>query len=391
MPHQQQTSQRSSRIDNQLIEALSSNEDVGYILGRLVEELEGDLKEKSLRTGVSQFLDRREGLVAESTIVDNEYKLSKVIEFCEIRQVNDLSEIDGEFVDDFEIWLHNESSDEVDQLSKSTMADYLYLFRDFLRYLEKIEVVRDGLSDKVEVPKVSRDEGIRNVELSSARAQAILEYLNEFEYAKIHHIAWLLLTTTGRRSGGVIGLDLEDAHLDVDDPYLEFNHRDATPLKNRSKGEGVVAISTNDARAIRDYIENYRPNVVDSNGRKPLLATRHDRLSTLTLRRYVYAFSRPCVIGKSCPDNRSEEVCEAMESRDKASKCPASRSPHSLRHGYISECRRSGVPDDVISDRVDATPEVLRNVYDESTNEERLGIRRRILDEISADNQGGYL
>ncbi|WP_202594305.1 tyrosine-type recombinase/integrase [Halapricum salinum] len=370
--------ERFSKLDDEIVEELRD------VVGP-------DLKPLEPTDGVQRFLNRKQDDVTSNTIAEYQKKLSRFESFCERRDIDDLRELDRRSVDEYVSWLRHESSDEVEELSPKTMRDELYLIRQLLGYLERIDAVEPGLSEVVQIPDLSDTEGVRDVDVDPERVQTILEYLERYQYASLEHVVWLVSARVGRRLGGYVALDLCDAHLEGRDPYLEFRHRPPTRLKNGENGEEQVAIATEVADVLRDYIDDIRPEVTDDNGREPLLATRYGRISTTTFRKYIYKWSRPCMIHGDCPHDKALDDCEAAQSVNQAAKCPSSRSPHALRHGYISEARRRGVPLEVLTDRVDVTPEVIQEVYDESTPEERREVRRDILEEYTSDKGRGYL
>jgi integrase len=295
----------------------------------------------------------------------------------------DLQDLDARTIDDYETWLRKEGSEEVDELSAKTRCDDLYLLRDLLDYLETINAVQPALSDAVKIPDLDENDGVRSDELQAERAKQILAYLDKYHYATLDHVIILLLAKTGRRLGGLHSLDCEHVYLNEDEPHIEFEHQPpGTRLKNKGDSEGHVTISADIAQVIEDYIEIHRPDVTDEHDRNPLLATKHGRIAKSTIRRTVYAWSRPCAINAGCPHDRDPAQCDAAQRRNSASKCPSSKYPHALRHGYITQCRRSGVPN--------VSPEVLEGHYDESTESDRREIRREVLQKY-VDDEGGYL
>lgn len=384
---------------------LTSNEGVGAItesveqlsqeelLTRLVAELSPDLKECTPKRGIERFLKMKQQDVTQNTLDGYEDKLSRLLSFCDGRGIEDLRNLDGRILDDYIYWLRNESSDEVKELAPKTMRDELYLLRDCISYLEEIEAVEPGLSDTISIPDLNSNEGVRDVELDAERVSEILEYLRKYRYASIDHVIFLLLARTGRRTGCIHSLDLKDVHLTDDEPYLELQNRpdEGTRLKNDQKSEGHVALSQDVATVIADFISNNRVEIKDDYGRQALLVTNFGRMAKSTIRRIVYSVTQPCKIGQPCPHDRDPKKCDAAQRRNAASECPSSHSPHSLKHGYISECRRQGIPLDVLSDRCDVTEECLRAYYDESTQKERREIRREVLDEYTSDAERGYL
>ncbi len=363
------------------------------LIEQLASELGPDLKPCTPQRGLERYLNTRRSDLTENTIQEYATKLGLIVDFLQEQGINDLRELDGRLLDDITFWRRYESSDRVDELSVKTMRDEMYRLRDWVRHLEKIEAVKPGLSNSISIPELSDNDGVRDVDLDPGRVKRILQFLAKYEYATLAHVIWVLAVRTGRRTSCLRALDCDDANLEGEEPYLEFHNRPETDtrLKNGTKSEGHVAISKADAEIITDYIENTRPNVADDYGREPLLATQHGRASSSTIQRSIYRWSRPCAIGSGCPHDRDPDVCEATQSGDHAFKCPSSRSPHALKHGFISEGRRRGVPLDVLSDRCDVSEEVIRKHYDETSEEERCKVRRQILDEYSDENGGGYL
>jgi hypothetical protein len=103
----------------------------------------------------------------------------------------------------------------------------------------------------------------------------------------------------------------------------------------------------------------------DDHGREPLLTTSRGRLQKGTIRKYVYAWTRPCATGKDCPFGEDPDTCEAAQRNNAAYQCPESLSPHPLRRGYITHLRANGVPtEDVISERSNANLDVVEHWYD---------------------------
>ena len=331
---------------------------------------------------INHFIDSKKNDVTQKTVDEYENKLEYLKEFCEKNGIENLNDFNGRNIIEFSKWRKEESSDKVDELSKKTMRDDLYLLADFLRFLEKINGVKQDTAAAVDPPTLEAGEGVRDVELKIETLKQITTYLSKYKYASREHVSIKTVEETGRRLGCIHSLDLCDAHLDGPNPYLEFRHHDDrnTRLKNGKKSEQQVSISEEFAKILKDYIEKHRIEK-EIDGRKPLLTTSHGRLAKGTIRTYFYQWTRPCMIGKACPHNRDPESCQAAGSKDHASKCPDSEAPHAGRHGYLSEMRRQGVPKEVLSERCDVSEEILEEVYDERTTEEKREVRRKILEE----------
>jgi len=110
------------------------------------------------------------------------------------------------------------------------------------------------------------------------------------------------------------------------------------------------------------------------------------------MRKYIYNYSRPCVIHGKCPHDRDIDSCEATQSGDHASKCPSSEPPYALRHGYITSKLRSGAPTEVISGRCDVSKKVIDKHYDERNEAEKRELRQSVFEDLrDEEKEGGYL
>lgn len=258
-------------------------------------------------------------------------------------------------------------------------------FRFFLRFCERIGAVPDGVAASVSVPKAKRAERSRTVLLSEDAADQILDYLVKYEYASFRHVLFNLVWNLGCRIGGVRALDLDDFHAhSPDGPFIEFHHRPetGTPLKNKWKSERKPPIRESLRDVIVNYTEEHRHDVTDEHGREPLLTTKQGRPAKTTIQRNIYAMTRPCYYTNECPHDRDLNECEAVGQYNSASKCPSSRSPHALRRGAATKNLNDGMPEEMASDRMDMSPEVLREHYNAQTEKDKRELQRTFLDNL---------
>lgn len=370
-----------------------SVEDLPEEIQEMVELTNQQLQPINPSDGIEQFLNSKSTKVIDKTIDEYSRKLEQFQQFCAMRDINNLNHLNGRTINAYRQWRRTESVNRSEPLAAKTLRDDMYLLREFLGFLESIEGVSQGLSDKVEIPSLNRGEGVRNVNLDSDRVKTILDYLNQYQYASREHVVWLFFTQLGRRPGGLYALDLEDLYLDCEDPYIEFKHRPPeTTLKNKSKSEGEIAIFEPTTTVFEDYIAKTRIDVTTESGREPFLTSQDGRLSKTSMRRYVYAYSRPCTIGKECPHGRDPDSCEATRPSASTSKCPSSRPPYALRHGYITDNLHRGFPKRLLSERCDTSEKMIDKHYDERNAEEKRNLRKEILEELQdEDSEGGYL
>ena len=344
----------------------------------------GEAKEK--------YLQHRRGEIREQTIEEYDYKLTLFVEYCSQQGIENLNDLNGRVLDEYKCYRRTETTATGDPLEVKTLRDDMFTLRNFISYLESIEAVPTNLSQKVEIPKLSDDDGVRDIDLAPKRLNSILNHLNKFEYASDAHVIFAFYSDTGRRPGGLYGLDLKDLHLEVEDPYIEFSHREGeTELKNGSHGEGQISITDSVADIFQAYIENHRTDATDEFGRNPFLTSQFGRLSKTAMRKRVYAYTRPCVVSGECPHDRNPDCCDAAQTLNESSKCPSSKPPYAIRHGYITSKRNEGVPTKVISGRCDVSEDIIEKHYDERDPDEKRELRREILEQIQAENdQEGY-
>jgi len=322
------------------------------------------------------YLKQRRSELTTETFRKQGQRLRAFLAFCEEKQIDDLNDLSGRDLYRYRIW-RKEGNEHYEPVKKITVRANLSTLRTFLQFAESVNAVETGLSHKVQLPDVDKES--RDTILEADRAERILDHLEKFGYASREHVLFAIMWRTAARAGSVRALDLKD--FDADEPCLVFRHRPetGTPLKNKERGERDVFVDSHFADVIHDYIEMNRHDKTDEHGREPLLTTRQGRPVVPTLRADCYKVTLPCRYS-GCPHDRDPETCVWTESGQR-SKCPSSRSCHSLRRGSITDHRNRGITAELVSDRVDATPEVIEEHYDERTNREKMRVRRRLIKE----------
>jgi len=339
-----------------------------------------DLEPLQPETAVQMYLDGRKDELADATLKGQKYRLRAFAAWCNEQDIENLNELGGRDLYEYRIWRREGGYSEDDtELKTVTLRGQLSTVRAFLNFCASVDAVPESLAEKVPIPSVSGAGGVSDSTLAPSRALDILDYLERYHYASRKHITVLLAWNTGARCGGIRGLDVEDVDLG-DSPGVEFRHRpdENTPLKNAEKGERWNAISRRVAHTLEDYIDGPRNDLTDEYGRNPLLTTRQGRPSGSTIRDTIYSVTRPCWRGEECPHDRDVDECEATHYHH-ASKCPSSRSPHDVRSGRVTAYRREDVPREIVSDRLNASEQVLDRHYDRRSEREKSEQRRKYL------------
>ena len=330
---------------------------------------------------VSWYLRRRRNELAASSLKTHRSSLNHFIEWTNIVGIDNLNQLDGRKVQEYLDWRVEEAPNSVDQLAPKSEKTQIDITRKFIEHCESIDAVQMGLHEKIPPFRVKKADEVREEMLEMDRIEEILSYLETYHYASRDHVIWTLLAEFGPRIGALQSLDVEDFHPDKDALSLRYLPEDGTSLKNDTKSERYVSlIRDTTADILKAYLENHRIEATDEYGRRPLLTTRNGRIGSSTIRKIVYRWS--------CPNTRSDD-CDHPDTmtQSNAWRCSNNACPHMVRRGVITYLLREDVPINVISDRCDVSPAVIKQHYDARSDEERMAVRRRVIED-HLDNGG---
>lgn len=186
--------------------------------------------------------------------------------------VEDTGDLTGRKLWEYRTWRQKDGD-----LNNVSLHTQLSTVKVWLQWLGNIEAADPELADKIDVPELDRGEDARREALSEEAATAIDRYLARYEYASRDYALWTLLYGVGMRLGAAHGIDVPD--VDLDEKQLHIHHRleTGTTLKTGDSGERVVALTSTMQNTLRDYIRDRRIEVVDDQGRRPLLTSEHGR------------------------------------------------------------------------------------------------------------------
>jgi integrase len=329
----------------------------------------------TIEQAVERYFQERKSDLSDSTIYNYRSNLTEFIEWCDYQpDIQHVSDIDQFNVSDFQ--MHKRDDDGV---ADTTLYNVMMTLRTFIKWCEGKGLAED-IAENMMLP--DRGRAAREETIDPETADEILEYLDKYEYATVTHALFAIMWDTGLRVGAVRSLDLDDYH--PVESYIEVHHRPAeehrgTPLKNQQKSEREVNLHEWVAEIVDDYIDGNRLDRTDKAGREPLLTTRNGRPARTTLRRQIRAITRPCHYTNECPIDREMEECMATD-WNQASKCPESVTPHSIRRSAITTWLNEGHSIELVSDRMDVSPEVLKQHYDQRTEEQKRELRREMFE-----------
>jgi len=332
-----------------------------------------DLEPLEPSAALDMYLESRATELADRSLELYREHISNFVEWCDGRGIIDMREVSARTLQEYRV-------DIAGDVARSTLSIALSTVRRFVAYCESAGAVAPGTAEKFELP--NRDRASRSEMLEADDAEEILTYLRRYHYASRAHALMALLWHAGLRTGTARALDVPDLEEERDRLRVRHRPETGTPLKNGEDAERFVALSPDVSEALADYAEEHRHDVTDDHGRQPLFTTRHGRPAKNSIRRTVYAATRPCSTGRGCPHGREPESCDAAQRSNDACKCPSTVSGHPVRRGAITHFLRSDVPENAVSDRMDVSRDVLDEHYDRRTEDEKAEQRRAFLDNV---------
>ncbi len=310
---------------------------------------------------IKAYFAERAPELSESSITNHRYLLKQFREWAEPRRdVDNIDDIEPLTVSRFR--RHRSES-----INSNTMYNQLSVLRLFLRFCDRMGWVGEEVPRSVSMP--TRAGCARTTTLDPDRIGNILDDLERYEYASLDHLLLSLTWTASLRIGALRALDVDDVHLD--DQWINIAHRpsEGTPLKNKDQSEREVNLHGWVCDVLRAWIDDRRPDVVDDNGRSPLVASQYGRMTRSPIRTHIYKLTSCGSISTGCECGASSP-----------SKCKESVSPHAIRRASITAWLDKGTKPELLSSRVDSSTDTLEKHYDVRSAADKRELRRDAFD-----------
>lgn len=97
---------------------------------------------------VEQCQKEREHEVRESTLINQKYHLRSFVDLTEEIELEEIENLNGYVVNQYKTWRRENS-----EINEQTLYNNLMTVRALLGWYEQRELVEDGLSDKLDIPK----------------------------------------------------------------------------------------------------------------------------------------------------------------------------------------------------------------------------------------------
>jgi site-specific recombinase XerD len=232
-----------------------------------------------------------------------------------------------------------------------------------ITYEDGREKLSDVISNKQNDLDVSNNEKSRarddDYRISSERAEEIIGHLAKHDYASRQMVEFLLIYHIGCRKSALLSLNCGD--IRPQKGIIEIRNRpeeSGVRLKKGNSGERDVNVTNGVMDVVMDYMEEHRTEPQD--GSNALLTSWAGRIDESTLYRDISGLTK-C---GDCTDDDGQAL-----TKQNASDCPESIGCHDLRRVAITRLRDEGVSWEVISGRVNAKVEMLKQHYDSPTHE----------------------
>lgn len=324
---------------------------------------------------VNWYLRHRRNELADSSLYTHRSSLNHFIRWADIVEIDDLNQLNGRKIQRYLNWRVEDAPNGIDQLAPKSEKTQIDITRKFIEYCASIDAVPLGLHKKIPSFRIKKADEVREEFLEMDQIEKILDYLETYHYASRDHVIWTLLAEFGPRIGALQSLDVKDFHPDQDALSLRYLPEDGTSLKNDVGSERHISlIRTNTVDILNSYLESQRIEISDEHDRRPLLTTQNGRIGSSTIRKIVYRWSCPKTHDGDC--DHSDTMMQSN-----AWRCSNNACPHMVRRGVITHFLRNDIPVNVVSDRCDVSPAVIKHHYDARSEEERMTVRRRVIED----------
>jgi integrase/recombinase XerD len=223
--------------------------------------------------GFLDYLSIEVGL-SNNTILGYGRDLKRFLEYCQSRRIYDLRQIKPSLIHEFLIKLSREEKIE------SSIKRSLVAIRMFLRYARSRGLIEDDFTTILESPKVWQK---LPCVCSEQQVVNLLDAPDKKEPYYLRDKALLeLLYATGARAGEVANMKQSNLNLDIG--YLR--------CIGKGNKERIIPIGKVAIAAVRDYLSEFRPKLVNANSEDFLLLSRTGRpLSRIEIWRLVKKYA----------------------------------------------------------------------------------------------------
>lgn len=278
---------------------------------------------------------------SQKTIANYDHYLTRLIDFGGDIQVSD---IDGELVRKWRLWLNRLGTNTADELQKTTQNYHLIALRSFLKFCAKRDI--DALTpDKIELARTVRKQVTF---LSSEEVERLLNQPTVSTLGGLRDRAILeLLYCSGLRVSELVGLDKD---------HINLKRREFT-VRGKGQKDRPIFISPDAADWIDQYLtkrtDNAKPLFIRYSGRKAVdLSGNFHRLTVRSVQRMVAKNALLAGITKHV-------------------------SPHTLRHSFATDLLMNGADLRSVQELLGHSNVATTQIYTHVTNPQLKSVHTR--------------
>ena len=259
-----------------------------------------------LKTDFLEYLEIEQNR-SQKTIQNYNHYLTRLLDFA--GEDLKLSQIDGELLRKWRLWLNRLGTNTSDELQKSTQNYHLIALRSFLKYCSKRDIASMP-ADKVELAKTVRKQVTF---LNPDELERLFAAVNSNTLPGLRDLAILeLLFSSGLRVSELVGLDKD---------HINLKRKEFT-VRGKGQKDRPIFISDAAAACIEEYLnqreDNSKPLFVRYSGNKQVrLDGNYYRLTARSVQRLVARYALLAGITKQV-------------------------SPHTLRHSFATDLLMNG-------------------------------------------------
>jgi len=176
--------------------------------------------------------------------------------------------------------------------SASTKYRHLTVIRKFLRFMARMDYIEKDPTEFLELPK--QEKGLPTALLKDSEVRELFKSLevSTNEFVLRDKAIMELLYSTGIRANELSKLSIKD--IDFERQQLIIRH----PKGGRSY-QRVVPFGTLAERALKEYIETLRPNLIMGSSKAVFLSNRGNEMNTNTVREIIKEYARKAGVKNS--------------------------------------------------------------------------------------------
>jgi len=130
---------------------------------------------------------------SESTYKDYSYDTTRLLEYCEYADRDDLSTFSSRDLTGFKQWRKRDEN-----VGLASLHGQLANIRVFIRWCEDVEIVEDGLADEIDMPDLDPSDIVSYTRIDPETAEQILEYHGQFDYVSREFAEFALMYPVAR-------------------------------------------------------------------------------------------------------------------------------------------------------------------------------------------------